>query len=164
MIRGPPRSTRTDTLFPYTTLFRSPDHTPLPRSLSPAGVSGAGHGQGAGQSHHHVARADQEASGLLLLALHRNGATEQRSNGAHARPLRRLPGGDRSWSAIPTLSIIPHPQRRDKRLLRDVHVAIFAHPLFAFFLLFHQLLLSVRVSPVPFGGHVLAQRDGKSVV
>src|SRR3546814_2356348 len=25
MIRGPPRSTRTDTLFPYTTLFRSED-------------------------------------------------------------------------------------------------------------------------------------------
>src|SRR3546814_15492851 len=25
MIRPPPRSTRTDTLFPYTTLFRSPD-------------------------------------------------------------------------------------------------------------------------------------------
>src|SRR3546814_13293594 len=25
MIRLPPRSTRTDTLFPYTTLFRSPD-------------------------------------------------------------------------------------------------------------------------------------------
>src|SRR3546814_6794099 len=26
MIRRPPRSTRTDTLFPYTTLFRSPDY------------------------------------------------------------------------------------------------------------------------------------------
>src|SRR3546814_1357745 len=26
MIRRPPRSTRTDTLFPYTTLFRSPVH------------------------------------------------------------------------------------------------------------------------------------------
>src|SRR3546814_6828217 len=26
MIRRPPRSTRTDTLFPYTTLFRSPGH------------------------------------------------------------------------------------------------------------------------------------------
>src|SRR3546814_15712261 len=25
MLRRPPRSTRTDTLFPYTTLFRSPD-------------------------------------------------------------------------------------------------------------------------------------------
>src|SRR3546814_13038839 len=35
MIRRPPRSTRTDTLFPYTTLFRSPlqpvgDRLPLP--------------------------------------------------------------------------------------------------------------------------------------
>src|SRR3546814_5509055 len=27
MIRRPPRSTRTDTLFPYTTLFRSPEGT-----------------------------------------------------------------------------------------------------------------------------------------
>src|SRR3546814_18024103 len=27
MIRRPPRATRTDTLFPYTTLFRSPDGT-----------------------------------------------------------------------------------------------------------------------------------------
>src|SRR3546814_6383431 len=26
MIRRPPRSTRTDTLFPYTTLFRAPGH------------------------------------------------------------------------------------------------------------------------------------------
>src|SRR3546814_20582774 len=29
MIRRPPRSTRTDTLFPYTTLFRSPDQVAL---------------------------------------------------------------------------------------------------------------------------------------
>src|SRR3546814_6578128 len=28
MIRRPPRSTRTDTLFPYTTLFRSREHRP----------------------------------------------------------------------------------------------------------------------------------------
>src|SRR3546814_1557946 len=43
MIRRPPRSTRTDTLFPYTTLFRSPTHDyriprgcfrRLPQSLS----------------------------------------------------------------------------------------------------------------------------------
>src|SRR3546814_11083579 len=33
MIRRPPRSTRTDTLFPYTTLFRSFDQT---SSISPA--------------------------------------------------------------------------------------------------------------------------------
>src|SRR3546814_10536928 len=31
MIRRPPRSTRTDTLFPYTTLFRSGHHHPLAR-------------------------------------------------------------------------------------------------------------------------------------
>src|SRR3546814_4583004 len=31
MIRRPPRSTRTDTLFPYTTLFRSPDQRVLSR-------------------------------------------------------------------------------------------------------------------------------------
>src|SRR3546814_17307732 len=30
MIRRPPRSTRTDTLFPYTTLFRSPRQRPRP--------------------------------------------------------------------------------------------------------------------------------------
>src|SRR3546814_8928631 len=30
MIRRPPRSTRTDTLFPYTTLFRSPGHPARP--------------------------------------------------------------------------------------------------------------------------------------
>src|SRR3546814_14012910 len=29
MIRRPPRSTRTDTLFPYTTLFRSPARNPI---------------------------------------------------------------------------------------------------------------------------------------
>src|SRR3546814_7514941 len=41
MIRRPPRSTRTDTLFPYTTLFRSPLRRPvssarpfLPRPLN----------------------------------------------------------------------------------------------------------------------------------
>src|SRR3546814_19864563 len=32
MIRRPPRSTRTDTLFPYTTLFRSSPNCPTPSS------------------------------------------------------------------------------------------------------------------------------------
>src|SRR3546814_1457687 len=37
MIRPPPRSTRTDTLFPYTTLFRSIDRRLVgPRDLRPA--------------------------------------------------------------------------------------------------------------------------------
>src|SRR3546814_16311897 len=33
MIRRPPRSTRTDTLFPYTTLFRSDPHSMSPPRL-----------------------------------------------------------------------------------------------------------------------------------
>src|SRR3546814_3466007 len=37
MIRLPPRSTRTDTLFPYTTLFRSVDRT-RPRLVAPGGA------------------------------------------------------------------------------------------------------------------------------
>src|SRR3546814_2580168 len=38
MIRRPPRSTRTDTLFPYTTLFRSPGRD-VPEVLGEAGPS-----------------------------------------------------------------------------------------------------------------------------
>src|SRR3546814_8474911 len=46
MIRRPPRSTRTDTLFPYTTLFRSillygdSDFTPADRFVQAIGFSG----------------------------------------------------------------------------------------------------------------------------
>src|SRR3546814_4705867 len=36
MIRRPPRSTRTDTLFPYTTLFRSPKSPRSTRHRGPA--------------------------------------------------------------------------------------------------------------------------------
>src|SRR3546814_21038043 len=35
MIRRPPRSTRTDTLFPYTTLFRSPAVAAIPAKPEP---------------------------------------------------------------------------------------------------------------------------------
>src|SRR3546814_11918427 len=35
MIRRPPRSTRTDTLFPYTTLFRSRERAPAGIGLNP---------------------------------------------------------------------------------------------------------------------------------
>src|SRR3546814_8403650 len=45
MIRRPPRSTRTDTLFPYTTLFRADrrNRTLQPRRLAPGGGGGGGH-------------------------------------------------------------------------------------------------------------------------
>src|SRR3546814_13527490 len=40
MIRRPPRSTRTDTLFPYTTLFRSPSSKPFPRRQNRCVIKG----------------------------------------------------------------------------------------------------------------------------
>src|SRR3546814_5322216 len=43
MIRRPPRSTRTDTLFPYTTLFRS--HAAAWRRLAPRQQTGGGYGR-----------------------------------------------------------------------------------------------------------------------
>src|SRR3546814_8214017 len=41
MIRRPPRSTRTDTLFPYTTLFRSPERVVWSCTMKPVDPSAA---------------------------------------------------------------------------------------------------------------------------
>src|SRR3546814_18798118 len=41
MIRRPPRSTRTDTLLPYTTLFRSDDEVDEPPALERRGIVAA---------------------------------------------------------------------------------------------------------------------------
>src|SRR3546814_20631700 len=46
MIRRPPRSTRTDTLFPYTTLFRSDRRDRRRHPHSPAGAAAAGAARG----------------------------------------------------------------------------------------------------------------------
>src|SRR3546814_7433417 len=45
MIRRPPKSTRTDTLFPYTTLFRSGRRDPDRRERDPLPDSARGRGQ-----------------------------------------------------------------------------------------------------------------------
>src|SRR3546814_1386918 len=58
MIRRPPRSTRTDTLFPYTTLFRSFDD------------DGAARGERRGS----VAAGDREGEREVRRAEHRDGA------------------------------------------------------------------------------------------
>src|SRR3546814_2838275 len=57
MIRRPPRSTRTDTLFPYTTLFRSHGHRQVP--ADPTGVAHPRALQQSGQL-----RAEPRASGV----------------------------------------------------------------------------------------------------
>src|SRR3546814_18479975 len=58
MIRRPPRSTRTDTLFPYTTLFRSDVGVPDTGQQLAAGPRGGRPG-----SHGDVLRADHQMAG-----------------------------------------------------------------------------------------------------
>src|SRR3546814_17491056 len=103
MIRRPPRSTRTDTLFPYTTLFRSADgciafpsaRRPLLRGLQPRGprLAGAVHSRdgaclAGADARALVSGADAPSLRGLLL----------RSQARLApRPIRpRTAGGDRS--------------------------------------------------------------------
>src|SRR3546814_9227082 len=87
MIRRPPRSTRTDTLFPYTTLFRSqrrdlrPLRSPDP-FRSPAGVPAADHqtrslevsARGVAvvppRRHEHQVRSEEHTSELQSLMAH----------------------------------------------------------------------------------------------
>src|SRR3546814_8137416 len=58
MIRRPPRATRTDTLFPYTTLFRSPSRSAdaPPRSWRPAPTQPPLHAMVAGCCTHRFRR------------------------------------------------------------------------------------------------------------
>src|SRR3546814_15866836 len=71
MIRRPPRSTRTDTLFPYTTLFRSGyDHAAdigvggASAATAPCQRDGGGHPVGIGGRAPHQGRVGPSAAGL----------------------------------------------------------------------------------------------------
>src|SRR3546814_7549305 len=63
MIRRPPRSTRTDTLFPYTTLFRSL----LLVHISPGRTNPSSRGRPANGRHHGQARSEEHTSELQSL-------------------------------------------------------------------------------------------------
>src|SRR3546814_3716459 len=70
MIRRPPRSTRTDTLFPYTTLFRSQarlHHTPAAPSKPPAATSVARRLSGNRFCQDHHQRSEEHTSELQSL-------------------------------------------------------------------------------------------------
>src|SRR3546814_19286716 len=88
MTRRPPRSTRTDTLFPYTTLFRS-HREPSRRARSP--WAGLRHG-GANSTRRRSARdgvlAEQETGPLPLHQV--RGAAGDRGHAADGRGVRRL--------------------------------------------------------------------------
>src|SRR3546814_4599804 len=93
MIRRPPRSTRTDTLFPYTTLFRSRGWRRSPRSLKAGSISRAGrkadHGIAAFLREKDAAKRLQNA-GRISPALGRGG--EEASDHRRAGVAGRLAG------------------------------------------------------------------------
>src|SRR3546814_17368375 len=84
MIRRPPRSTRTDTLFPYTTLFRSPGH----RAFHAAHRPGADRRSlpAPGRTHRNAGAADR---GGAADAAGRFGARTRLHRGADRRGCRR---------------------------------------------------------------------------
>src|SRR3546814_20512244 len=97
MIRRPPRSTRTDTLFPYTTLFRS-SH-PLLREAAQRGQAVLRHGR-------HLARefpAEELHAGLLSprQLLRPAGAAVQGGVGARTPHLPLSPAGSTRGSIAP---------------------------------------------------------------
>src|SRR3546814_20908239 len=102
MIRRPPRSTRTDTLFPYTTLFRS-GHDEAP--LTPVDSSADREGRHASTGQTKRRRAvdlrlrpeEVEAHGLR----DQREAVVERAPGAD---LRDAPGGDQSPFAVVALA------------------------------------------------------------
>src|SRR3546814_20089183 len=85
MIRRPPRSTRTDTLFPYTTLFRSlaRPHQPDEHDRPVADRRGDGRGRAFRVSRH-------GARGYTARAARNNGFARYETNGGHW--MLRVPG------------------------------------------------------------------------
>src|SRR3546814_2231696 len=122
MIRRPPRSTRTDTLFPYTTLFRSPPDSPRVASSSTPGRSlraiqpcGAflfeGHGCGDGRSlrgkQRPLLRKRRLPPSVIGRAMHPRRLTGVALGDAHRRSLRRRPSemarSEEHTSELPSL-------------------------------------------------------------
>src|SRR3546814_2453712 len=91
MIRRPPRSTRTDTLFPYTTLFRSPSRNvrdfvaqwsqPHAHAQSSAGLEGPGHDRHAEDPHDHRRSGEQQRQ-LSYLSQFRDACVRKRHSAA----------------------------------------------------------------------------------
>src|SRR3546814_21005191 len=87
MIRRPPRSTRTDTLFPYTTLFRSPECDEHQQCVTRRECAAGAHEpfealpvprQRFGGEYFPHRTEDREARGLLQAVLRREGRLQLR--------------------------------------------------------------------------------------
>src|SRR3546814_13775845 len=107
MIRRPPRSTRTDTLFPYTTLFRShPAAGAGARRRPHAAAPRRGRVEGAPREPAHPRRAAGRAASVILAGLAGGG---RRAAGGVAAGLRGRPyaSSAATWSAMASEEVTP---------------------------------------------------------
>src|SRR3546814_16350567 len=108
MTRRPPRSTRTDTLFPYTTLFRSPVHQPADRHLAHAVV----------KAHAHIA------------GIERDRASPARPGGVEAAVEAKAERGERAQRVVVGAEIAGATGGRFGRARADQYIAGQTHQLF----------------------------------
>src|SRR3546814_8965758 len=92
MIRRPPRSTRTDTLFPYTTLFRSGEAAPAGGERRREEVAGARHAgdHRALEGSRPDARASLGGRGRRLRARPRGGSLRSEEHTSELQSLMRI--------------------------------------------------------------------------
>src|SRR3546814_18325275 len=106
MIRRPPRSTRTDTLFPYTTLFRSGITVDRSHFLATPGLDR--HGAYVALSRHrdgmalHYGRDDFKDQDKLVRTLSRERAKDMATDYDKADPARSFAGRDRKSGVLGT--------------------------------------------------------------
>src|SRR3546814_16091751 len=116
MIRRPPRSTRTDTLFPYTTLFRSHGERGLCRgqSHSPAAEPAAGPRRPRG-----AAREDRQRQDDARAAAGSAACADGRADDGRWPDARRLfhpiSGGGTGRGRAPAVTYAPLEEGRDTR-------------------------------------------------
>src|SRR3546814_3006255 len=122
MIRRPPRSTRTDTLFPYTTLFRSDDSIENidVNGADQVGITRADGTKGRGPA---IADNDTELIELLRTTAARVGLTERRFDVGSPSLNVQLPDGSRLFAVMavtgrPSVAIRRH--RFPKVFLEDL--------------------------------------------
>src|SRR3546814_9807800 len=104
MIRRPPRSTRTDTLFPYTTLFRSQRSRPSVRRRDRAAVEGS--------------RAAAELGASRTSEIQTAGAARGRAAGRVYQPLQRDRGERMRAPSGPIASPLDWPRLVDEAMRR----------------------------------------------
>src|SRR3546814_1938970 len=117
MIRRPPRSTRTDTLFPYTTLFRSPAQRRRGRSAACAG-----------RRPHHRQGAEPRQPDLDPLPARLAEEARAGGGGAHAAALPRQGRSEEHTSELQSLMRISYAvfclkKKNKKQQTEQIHIS-----------------------------------------